>query len=142
MTSSNAPDTYAYFFANPTTLFVADANDGIQEWTLSGGTWSTTVNSPGSYVGLTGVENGNGTVSLYATTGTSAAGGRVNGNSLVSLSFTYTSGNSGTGTFGSPVTLATAGTDDGFAGVALRRNRLTWPWSLAVPRAAPSPAPR
>ena len=72
---------------------------------------------PGSYVGLTGVQSGS-TVSLYATTGTSAAGGRVNGNSLVADTFTFNSGMTGTGTFGTPITLATAGADDGFAGVA------------------------
>ena len=35
MTGTNAPNTYAFFFANSTTMFVADANDGIQEWTLT-----------------------------------------------------------------------------------------------------------
>ena len=70
------------------------------------------------YVGLTGVETGN-TVSLYATTGTMRRKSvRVANNSLISDFFTYNSGDSGTGTFGSPVTLATAGTDDTFAGVA------------------------
>ena len=56
MTATNAPNTYAYFFANPTTMFVADANDGIQEWTLSSGTWSNVATLAGSYVGLTGVQ--------------------------------------------------------------------------------------
>ena len=116
--SVDVPDTYAFFFANPTTMFVADATLGLQEWTLTGGTWSDVATLSGSYVGLTGVQNGNGTVSLYATTGTAAATGRVNGNSLVSDTFTYTSGNSGTGTFGAATTLATASADYGFAGVA------------------------
>ena len=35
MTATNAPNTYAYFFANSTTMFVADVIDGLQEWTLS-----------------------------------------------------------------------------------------------------------
>ena len=117
--SADVPDTYAFFFANPTTMFVADATLGLQEWTLSSGSWSDVATLSGSYVGLTGVQNGNGTVSLYATTGTAAATGRVNGNSLISDTFTYNSGNSGTGTFGTPTTLATAGADYGFAGVAL-----------------------
>ena len=123
MTTGTAPNTYAYFFANPTTLFVADANDGIQEWTLSGSTWSNvaTLLGPGGagtgYVGLTGVQTGN-TVQLYATTGTMAANGTAANNSLISDLFTYTSGDSGIGTFGTAVTLATAGTDDTFAGVA------------------------
>ena len=119
MTATNAPDTYAFFFANNTTMFVADATDGLQEWTLGSGTWSEVATLAGSYVGLTGVQNGNGTVSLYATTGTAAATGRVNGNSLISDTFSYTSGNSGGGTFGTPNTLITAGVDYGFAGVAL-----------------------
>ncbi len=88
MNSTSAPNTYAYFFANPTTMFVADANVGIQEWTFSSSTWTEVATLAGSYVGLTGVQNGNGTVSLYATTGTMAASGRVNGNSLVSDTFT------------------------------------------------------
>ncbi len=119
MTSSNAPDTYAFFFANSTTMFVADATDGLQEWTESGSTWSNVATLAGSYFGLTGVQNGNGTVSLYATTGTGAAAGRVNGNSLISDTFTFNSGNTGTGTFGTPTTLATATSSYGFAGVAL-----------------------
>ena len=124
MYGATAPASYAFFFANPTTMFVADADEGIQEWTLlpatstsSGGVWSSIASLPGSYVGLTGVQSGN-TVSLYATTGTSAAGGRVNGNSLISDTFTFNSGTTGNGTFGTPTTLATAGADDGFAGVS------------------------
>ena len=69
MTSATAPDTYAFFFANPTTMFVADPTDGIQEWTLTSGTWTNVATLTGSYVGLTGVQTGN-TVTLYATTGT------------------------------------------------------------------------
>ena len=34
MNNVTSPESYAYFFANPTTLFVADASDGIQEWTF------------------------------------------------------------------------------------------------------------
>jgi len=117
MTPSTAPDTYAFFFVNPNTMFVADANDGIQEWTSSSGTWSDVATLSGSYVGLTGVESGS-TVSLYATTGTSAAAGRVAGNSLVADTFTFNSGTSGTGTFGAPTTLATATANSEFSGVA------------------------
>ncbi len=117
MNPLNSPESFGYFFANPTTMFVADANLGIQEWTLSNGLWTNVATLAGSYVGLTGVQAG-GTVSLYATTGTSAAGGRVNGNSLVSDTFTFNSGTTGTGTFGAPITLATAGANDSFAGVA------------------------
>ena len=98
MYGATAPESYAFFFANPTTMFVADAVDGIQEWTLSGGVWSSIASLPGSYVGLTGVQTGN-TVSLYATTGNGSSG-RVNGNSLISDTFTFNSGTTGTGTFG------------------------------------------
>jgi len=96
---------------------VADSADGIQEWTLTSGTWSNVATLSGSYVGLTGVQSGN-TVSLYATTGSSAGAGRVNGNSLISDTFTFNSGTTGTGTFGATTTLATSGANDGFAGVA------------------------
>jgi hypothetical protein len=117
MTATNAPETYAFFFVNPNTMFVADATDGIQEWTQSAGTWSNVATLSGSYVGLTGVESGS-TVTLYATTGTSAAAGRVAGNSLVADTFTFNSGTSGAGTFGAPTTLATATANSEFSGVA------------------------
>ena len=115
--NATAPDSYAFFFANPTTMFVADADQGIQEWTLSGGVWSSIDTLAGSYVGLAGVQSGD-TVSLYATTGTTAAAGQVTGNSLIGDTFTFTSGTTGTGTFGAPITLATAGANDSFAGVS------------------------
>ena len=117
MTSAGAPDTYAFFFVDPNTMFVADATDGIQEWTQTAGVWSDVATLAGSYVGLTGVENGN-TVSLYATTGTAAAAGWVPDNSLIADSFTFNSGNSGAGTFGTPITLAVATGNSGFSGVA------------------------
>ena len=74
MNTVGSPESFGYFFANSSTLFVADANLGLEEWTLSNGTWTNVATLSGSYVGLTGVQSGN-TVSLYATTGTSAAGG-------------------------------------------------------------------
>jgi hypothetical protein len=120
MTATTAPDTYAYFFANPTTLFVADANLGLQEWTLSSGTWSVAATLAGSDVGLAGVQNSNGTVSLYFTTGTSTAAGWVTGNTLDSDTFTFNSGATGPGTFiPTPTVLATASSGEGFSGVAL-----------------------
>ena len=122
MTSANSPSPFAFFFANSTTMFVADSTDGIQEWTLSGSTWSVANTLTGNYVGLTGVVNpGSGgspsTVSLYATTGN--ASGRTNDNNLVSDLFTFDSGSTGHGTFAAtPTVLATSGTDYGFGGVA------------------------
>ena len=96
---NNTPDTYAFVFVNPNTLFVADADLGLQEWTQTAGAWSNVATLTGSFVGLTGVQNGS-TVNLYATTGTSAAAGWVSGNSLDSVAFTFNSGDSGPGTFG------------------------------------------
>ena len=126
MTSTTAPNTYAFLFTNPNTMFAADANLGLQEWTYNstGATWSNVATLSGSFVGLTGIQTGN-TVTLYATTGTSAASGWAQDNSLVTDVFTFNSGTSGTGSFGTPVTLATATGDSGFSGVAF----------------APSPAP-
>jgi hypothetical protein len=119
MTATTAPDTYASFFANPTTLFVADADLGLQEWTLSSGTWSEVATLAGSDVGLAGVQNGN-TVTLYYTTGTKAAAGWVAGNSLDSDTFTFNSGTTGAGTFNpNPTTLAVSSSGSGFSGVAI-----------------------
>ena len=88
-----------YFFANSTTLYVADGGNpkggglgdgGLQKWTLANGTWTLnytlsaglnlkpdTTADPGSggqgttgLIGLTGKVNANGTVSLYATNAT------------------------------------------------------------------------
>ncbi len=115
MTPAAAPSSYAFFFANPTTLFVADSTLGIQEWISSASTWSKVATLAGAFVGLTGVQSG-GTVSLYATTGVAA--GSAPDNSLVSIPFTFTSGATGAGTFGLATTLATATGQSAFAGVA------------------------
>ena len=98
---------FGLFFANPTTLYVADegtgnatdATDhaGLEKWTLSNGTWSLdytlqsgligdTYTVPGWNFGettiglrnLTGQVNANGTVTFWATTSTSS-GSRDNG---------------------------------------------------------------
>jgi len=119
MNATTAPNTYAFLFTNPNTMFVADANLGLQEWTYSstGATWTNVATLSGSFVGLTGIQTGD-TVTLYATTGTSAASGWAQNNSLVKDVFTFNSGTSGTGSFGAPITLATAAGDSGFSGVA------------------------
>jgi autotransporter passenger strand-loop-strand repeat protein len=82
-----------YFFANPTTLYVADGGNpkagglgdgGLQKWTLNTrtGVWSldytlnaglplspdTATDGTSGLIGLTGTLNANGTVTLFATT--------------------------------------------------------------------------
>ena len=120
MTSTSSPAPFGFFFANPTTLFVADGTLGIQEWTSGGtSTWTDVANFTGagaSYDGLTGVETGS-TVNLYATTG-ATGGGWMADNQLISIPFNFNSGAGGVGTFGSSTVLATATGDSGFAGVA------------------------
>ncbi len=87
-----------YFFANSTTLYVADGGQpkggkaekaglgdgGLQKWTLSGGTWNldytvsaglnlvdnSSASGSTGLVGLTGKVNTDGTVTLYATNST------------------------------------------------------------------------
>jgi hypothetical protein len=72
---------YAYWFANPSTLYVADdrppsIGGGIQKWTLNNGTWTllTTFNNglPTGVRGLSGEATGN-TVTLFATTAISSS---------------------------------------------------------------------
>ncbi|HEX6811842.1 MAG TPA: hypothetical protein VF384_09495 [Planctomycetota bacterium] len=72
--TASGPSAYDHFFANPTTLYVADdrtgGSGGIQKWTLSGGVWTlqyTLSLSPVSGCrGLTGFVQ-NGVVTLWAT---------------------------------------------------------------------------
>jgi len=95
---------FALFFANPTTLYVADegagdATDvadhaGLEKWTLSNGTWSLDYTLQAGLIGetykvdgwdfgettvglrnLTGQVNADGTVTLWATTSTSSGSG-------------------------------------------------------------------
>ncbi len=110
-------------------MFVADSTDGLQEWIFNGSTWLNPTTLSGSFVGLTGIQSGN-TVTLYATTGTSAAAGWVADNSLDKVVFTYASGTSGSGTFGSLTNLATATGNSAFAGVAFA------PQAIATPEPA------
>ena len=96
-TANLSPENF--FFANATTLYVADGgipkgtglgDGGLQKWTLANGAWNldytlsaglnlqpNTINDPGSggagttgLIGLTGQSNPDGTVSLYATNAT------------------------------------------------------------------------
>jgi autotransporter-associated beta strand protein len=112
---TTAANSFGFYFANSTTLFVADATVGIQEWTLSGGTWSNSATLAGQFAGITGVQNGS-SVDLFATTATSS--GISAQNSLVSDVFTFSSGTTGTGTFGAAATLASAAPFTEFGGVA------------------------
>jgi PEP-CTERM motif len=95
---------FGLFFANSTTLYVADegtgdatdqtANAGLEKWTLSNGTWSLDYTLQAGLIGnmysvsgwdfeettiglrnLTGEVNANGTVTLFATTSTSSLSG-------------------------------------------------------------------
>ena len=106
---------YAFFFADLSTavagvdtLYVADDGTGIQKYTLSGGTWIFSGNvTTTAMKGLTGVVNGS-SVTLYATSATGA--------SLVK--FTDTSGYNAAPS-GTLTTIASAGTNKAFRGVAL-----------------------
>ncbi len=101
------PSSYDYFFADASTLYVADdstSGSGIQKWTESGGTWSLQyILSPGSGCrGLNGTVNG-GVATLYATTSVASP------NTLVTVTDT-----GATSVF---ATVATAGTNMAFRGV-------------------------
>ena len=95
---------FGLFFANPTTLYVADegtgnatdvsTNAGLEKWTLSNGTWSLDYTLQAGLIGdsysvpgwnfgettiglrnLTGEVNANGTVTFWATTATTSGSG-------------------------------------------------------------------
>jgi hypothetical protein len=91
------------------TLYVAYNSDGLEKFSLVGGTWVSNGIIANSTRGLTGVVSGT-TVTLYATT---VAGSN---NALVKL--TDASGHDGAFT-GSATTLLSAGTNRAFAGVTL-----------------------
>lgn len=73
--TSSGPSAYDFYFANPTTLYVADdrvqlSNGGIQKWTFAAGTWTLqyTLSGGSGYRGLTGQTTG-GVTTLWATNG-------------------------------------------------------------------------
>jgi len=73
--TGTGPSAYDFYFANPTTLYVADdraqaSNGGIQKWTLAAGTWTLqyTLSGGTGYRGLTG-QTANGVTTLWATNG-------------------------------------------------------------------------
>ena len=97
--------------AGPDTLYVADqtSTNGLLKYSFDGTTWTARGNIAGILTGLTGVVSG-GNATLYATSGTGA------GNTLVS--FTDSAAFNSTISASSFTTLATAGTNTVFRGVA------------------------
>jgi len=127
------PHPFGMWFANPTTLFVADEGDGalegatgkvthfagLQQWTLASGTWTLTatyqgglnINTSTSYASITdpvsattwhvytdglrnitGINNVDGSVTLYATTSTVSDNGNhdlgADPNQIVTITLT------------------------------------------------------
>jgi hypothetical protein len=71
----SGPSAYDFYFANPTTLYVADdrvqvSNGGIQKWAFAGGTWTLqyTLSGGTGYRGLCG-QTVSGVTTLWATNG-------------------------------------------------------------------------
>jgi hypothetical protein len=73
--NTNTDSEYDFFFANPTTLYVADdssiVNDrGISKWTFNGATWvkqwNVATDDARGVRSLTGAVDGSGNVTLYA----------------------------------------------------------------------------
>lgn len=120
---------YGFFFADLSatvpgvdTLYWADDAVGLQKYSLNSGTWvlkGTVGAAADTFRGLTGVVNG-GAVSLFATGG---------GSRLVSLS--DTSGYDGTFS-GSVTTIASAGTNTAFRGVAMLPVPEPGTWALML----------
>jgi hypothetical protein len=126
-----ASSPYAFYFADLSpsvvgldTVYVADdqVGGGVQKYSLNSGNWvlkGVIGADADDFRGLTGVVNGS-TVSLFATGG---------GNRLVSL--TDSSGYDGTFA-GAVTTLATAGTNNAFRGVALLPVPEPGTWALML----------
>jgi len=123
--TSGTHSSYDYWFANSSTVYVADdgsaaAGGGIQKWTLSGGTWSlqyTLLNNGTSTTdvrGLTGEIVG-GNTELFGTTSTT---------SLIEVT--------DTGAGSSDTVLATAGANTAFRDVVLVPNVVPEPSTLAL----------
>lgn len=115
--ASSSP--YGFYMPNSSTVYVADdsgnATGGIQKWVLNGTVWSqafiigTGTTNIGAR-GLTGTVDGSGNVLLYATTAEGSA------NRLISVADTLSNTTTAPTTIN---TLATAGTNTIFRGVAL-----------------------
>jgi hypothetical protein len=72
---SGTQSTHDFWFADPSTLFVADdrataSSGGLQKWTLSGATWSLAYTMTGAGVGLRGLTGlpGSGPTTLFGIT--------------------------------------------------------------------------
>jgi hypothetical protein len=112
---------YEYYFTTlnggtgPDTLYVSDSSSGIQKFSLVSGSWTATGAAVGTaanqFTGIAGVTSGN-TVTLFATCSLSTG---LGGN-LVSVADTSGYDEPINGTV---VTLATAGTNIAYRGVAL-----------------------
>lgn len=120
------------------TLYVADdrantAGGGIQRWSFDGANWNLNGTAqygvgatPSGFRGLTASISGN-TVSLFATSVTSATSGGVNDLVLISDTLTAVGG-----TFGSFTTLATSATNTVFRGVDFTPQAIPEPTSLSL----------
>jgi hypothetical protein len=107
--TASGPSSYDYYFADASTLYVADdraaPNGGIQKWLFNGTTWalSYTLTGTNGVRGLTGTTDGLGNTVLYGTMATSPLTSLVTVTDL-GVSSTFT-------------TIATAGTNTAFRGV-------------------------
>ncbi len=110
---ATGPSAYDFFFANPTTLYLADdrsiaSSGGVQKWVLVGSTWTLsytlTAGISTGVRGLTGYVNSAGNTVLYATTTETS-------NRLVTLT--------DSGVASSFTTVALAGTNKVFRGVRI-----------------------
>lgn len=130
-TSSGSSNQFVLFrvgnptsFAGPNVLYVSDDSSGgsIQKYTFDGSTWTAQGSvAAASIRGLTAQVTGDNQVTLFGATGPNIAAG---GGTL----YSYTDG-TGTGAIsGTPTasSIATAGTNTAFRGVAFAPARLAW----------------
>lgn len=93
--TASGPSAYDFWFANSTTLYVADdrspgaGGGGIQKWTFDGATWTNVYTLSNSLTagcrGITGKLNGN-TATLYVVTADAITG--TTGNKIVTVTDT------------------------------------------------------
>ncbi|OJV89505.1 MAG: hypothetical protein BGO39_36680 [Chloroflexi bacterium 54-19] len=114
---TTATNAYAYLLldrdpgvAGPDTLYVADQANGLLKFSFDGTTWTSRNKLAGNLTGLTGTVNADNSVSIFATSGTSA------GNNLVS--YTDTAAFNQDLASGSFATIATAPANTVFRGLA------------------------
>jgi hypothetical protein len=145
-TTSGSPYAFTFFdlsaaVAGLDTLYVTEDTTGggqIQKWSLVGGNWIQNGTITATAVrGLTGSVAG-GTVTLFATTGGSGATG---GGSLYKA--TDTAGYNAPASTAAVATIASAGTNQAFRGVAFAPGDIQpppdtpeVPWAVALPASA------